>query len=175
MMLGDFNTLTTAQENDRGMPMTNYKTSDLQVMAQACNLVDIRAIGCRWTWTNGEVSRKLDRAMVNTQWLLEDFQSYAEFLASGCLSDHLCCVVSLLDVELSQWRPFKFHNMWALHESFHALIDESWGETVVGTAQFRLKQKLSRLKQPLWALNLLHFQHISKKAKRASANVEAVQ
>lgn len=33
---------------------------------------------------------------MNSQWLLEDYDSYIEFTASGCLSDYSCGIVYTL-------------------------------------------------------------------------------
>lgn len=61
------------------------------------------------------ISCKLDHALVNTHWLIEDFRGYADFLAPGCLSNHSSYVILLLqDVQHVQ-QSFKFYNMWALH------------------------------------------------------------
>lgn len=98
--------------------MTNYELHDLKSMVQQCNLVDLQSVGYRLTWMNGMVSYKLDWALVCSQWLLEDFHSYAEFLPLGCFSNHSCCVIMMLHDEYCERRSFKFYNMWTLHESF---------------------------------------------------------
>lgn len=161
MVIDDFNALLSAQDKVGGLPVKNYELQDLERVVHCCNLVDLQSIACHLTQTNGTVSCKLD------QWLMEDFLGYAEFLVPGCLSDHSCCVVSLLwDEHRVQW-PFKFYNMWALYEDFQDLVTESWMEPINGTAQFILKQKLTRLKSRLRALNKQHFQHILQQALRA--------
>lgn len=96
MVLGDFNALLTTQDKEGGMLVLYYETSDLDAMVQSYDLVDLRSMGCWLTWTNGKISRKLDRTLVNTHWLLANYQSYAEFLSPGCLSEHSCCIVDLL-------------------------------------------------------------------------------
>lgn len=91
LVLGDFNAVLTPQDKDGGMPVSHYETSDFSTGVQHCELVVLRSLGCRLTWINGSVSTKLDGVLANTQWLLEDYQSYAEFLPPGYLSDHSCC------------------------------------------------------------------------------------
>lgn len=53
-------------------------------------MVNLQSVGCHFTWTNGEVSSKLDRALVNHQWLTENFHSFVKFRPPRCLSDHSC-------------------------------------------------------------------------------------
>lgn len=106
---------------------------------------------------------------------MQDFQSYANFTPLGCLSDHFCCVVSLLhDEQREQW-PFKFYNIWTLHEGFRQLVDSSYEVLISNTVQFILKQKLSRLKPQLHMLNEFHFQHILQQEAQAKTTLDEAQ
>lgn len=78
-----------------------------------------------------------------------DYKSYAEFTAPDCLLDHSSGIVSTLAMEAGLKRPFKFFNMWTLHEGFQDLVKTSWGESIDGNAQYRLKVKLTCLKGKL--------------------------
>lgn len=106
---------------------------------------------------------------------MADFNGYVEFLPPGCLSDHSCCMVSLLECEPRVQRPFKFYNMWTLHDGYQELVADSWAEPVFGTDQFVLKSKLVRLKSKLRLLNKQHFHHISQQALRAKDALEVAQ
>lgn len=141
--------------------MTNYVLQDLKSLVHSCNLVDLQSIGRKLTWTNVSVSCKLDRALVNTYWLMANFHGYADFLPPDCLSDHSCCVVSLLTEPCQANKPFKFYNLWTLHKGFQDLVAESWAETVEKTTQFILKEKIVHLKCKLQSLDRQYFQHIS--------------
>lgn len=57
--------------------------------------------------------------------------------------------------------------MWTLHENFRVIVSRSWARFEDGTLLFVLKQKLSKLKQPLKQLNNQHFSHKSSRAKVA--------
>lgn len=155
--------------------VTNYEIHDLERFVHTCGLVDLRSVGCRLTWTNGTVSSKLDRTLVNSHWLLADYESYAEFIAPGCLSDHSCSIVTTLAREGGLNRPFKFFNMWTLHEDFQGLVKTSSEEPANENAQYRLKEKLRRLKGKLRSLDKHRFQHISEQAKRAKKELEEAQ
>lgn len=72
----------------------------------------MRSIGCFFTWS------KLDRAMVNEAWTHGGSNSFANFLPSGCLSDHSPCIVSLFGKVDKKKIPFRFFNMWTNHEDF---------------------------------------------------------
>lgn len=55
------------QAKEGGMSISHYETSDFATIVQLYELVDLRSLGCRLTWTNDMVSMKLDRTMTNTQ------------------------------------------------------------------------------------------------------------
>ncbi|XP_042437084.1 uncharacterized protein LOC122023053 [Zingiber officinale] len=174
MIMGDFNSFLSIHEKQGGSPVTNHEMRDMQIFTQACGLVDLRSVGCRLTWSNGTVSCKLDRALVNSFWLMEDFDAYAEFTAPGCLSDHSCTIVHTLAKDRAPNRPFKFLNMWTLHKDFLKVVGDSWAAPVIGNAQFILKT-MFRLKKCLRELNKNHFGHITEKAKRAKDELMEIQ
>ena len=111
MIMGDFNAILSVHDKVGGQPVSNYELQDLEQLVQGCGLVDLESIGCRLTWTNGMVSCKFNRALVNSHWLMADLNGYVEFLPPGCLSDHSCCMVSLLECEPRVQRRFLFYNI----------------------------------------------------------------
>lgn len=65
--------------------------------------------------------------------------------------------------------------MWMIHEDFQTLVDNSWTLPIKVKAKFTLKQKLSRLKPKLRALNNLHFNHILQRAARTKEQLDEMQ
>ncbi|KAK6162199.1 hypothetical protein DH2020_002040 [Rehmannia glutinosa] len=108
-------------------------------------------------------------------WFDQGLDGIANFLPSGCLSDHSPCIVSLLDVVANTNRPFRFFNMWASHTDFNDLVATNWNLYVRGTKQFMLCKKLKHLKRPLKELNNKHFSHISSRAAKAKEDLERAQ
>ncbi|KAK6142302.1 hypothetical protein DH2020_022650 [Rehmannia glutinosa] len=113
--------------------------------------------------------------MVNKHWFDQGLDGVANFLLSGCLSEHSPCIVSLLDVVVNTNRPFRFFNMWASHTNFNDLVATNWNLYVRGTKQFMLCKKLKHLKRPLKELNYKHFLHISSRATKVNENLERAQ
>lgn len=52
-------------------------SEELELFMQDMDLTDFHSTGCRYTWTNGHTSCKLDRAMVNYFWLQQEEGNYA--------------------------------------------------------------------------------------------------
>ncbi|KAK6162607.1 hypothetical protein DH2020_002448 [Rehmannia glutinosa] len=173
--IGDFNNVLNVNEKCNGKDVTSKELKDFEECCVLTGLTDLRSMGCHFTWTNNEVWCKLDRAMVNKHWFDQGLDGMANFLPSGCLSDHSPCIVSLLDVVANTNRPFRFFNMWASHTNFNDLVATNWNLYVRGTKQFMLCKKLKHLKRPLKELNNKHFSHISSRAAKANEDLEQAQ
>ena len=159
--MGDFNSILNAGEKRNGQDVTPYETKDLFDCCMDSGLSDLPSIGCYCTWTDDSIWSKLDRAMVNSHWLMKGLYGQATFLPSGCLSDHSPCIVSIFQPDRSRSKPFKFYNMWANHVDFNNLVNSEWQQYIEWTEQFVFCKKLQSLKHPLRQLNTNHFGHIS--------------
>ncbi|KAG2321539.1 hypothetical protein Bca52824_014752 [Brassica carinata] len=84
--------------------------------------MDLRFQGNSRTWTNkrpeNPVTKKLDRAMVNSHWIRNFPNSIATFLPHE-FSDHSPCIVNLAcPFPSSGTKPFKFYNLLTSHPNF---------------------------------------------------------
>lgn len=122
LVIGDLNVMLTSKNKTDELPLLYYELQNLEDVIYNKSLIDLQSVGCQFTWMNGTVSCKMDCVMINTYWLSEDFHGYLEFLASECLLNHSCCVVSILLDEQQSLRPFKFFKMWALHKDLQGFV-----------------------------------------------------
>ncbi|GFY91496.1 hypothetical protein Acr_07g0016920 [Actinidia rufa] len=172
MVLGDFNNVLNIDERSNGHPVTQYEIKDFQQCCNKWGLTDMVYSGAHLTWTNNTTWCKLDRAMINYKWISDGLRAHAHFGFPGKLSDHSPCLVSLFDNSIQGVRPFKFFNMWTVHEDFQRIV---WETQIYGSAMFRLCRKLKLLKEPLKELNKKHFSHISARAAAAEENLYDLQ
>ncbi|XP_073039156.1 uncharacterized protein, partial [Primulina eburnea] len=175
MVLGDFNTVLSPDEKVGGLMVKNYDTKDFVDCVATLDLMDLRQVGCAFTWSNPKVCSKLDRVLVNQLWVASHLDGFVDFVPPGCVSDHTISIVSFVDPLVKREKPFKFFNMWALSDSFLETVARHWKFLGHGTAQFSLKQMLTNLKQPLKQLNKKQFSHISSRASAASTSFSKVQ
>ncbi|XP_073295036.1 uncharacterized protein [Primulina huaijiensis] len=175
MLLGGFNNVLSPDEKKGGLKVNNYEIKDFVECINSIDLMDLRSIGCFYTWMSPRVCSKLDRVLVDNRWITSNVEGVAEFIAPGCVSDHSLTIVSLLEPTVNKKRPFKFFNMCALSEHFEVLVLSVWKFQGHDTAQFRLKQLFKGLKKPLEALNCKHFSHISARATKAKQELEELQ
>ncbi|XP_057955482.1 uncharacterized protein LOC131149232 [Malania oleifera] len=175
LVLGDFNCVMSSEEKQNGVPATAYEVKDINDCFMEASLMDLNYTGFHFTWSNGNVWCKLDRAVVNHNWSNAGFITHTEFQFPGVYSDHSPCIVTLFEEINSGRRPFKFFNMWVNHDNFLEVIKKGWVLNVQGYAQYRFLEKLKGLKQPLRNLNSLHFSHITSRAEKAMEEVVKTQ
>ncbi|KAK4421401.1 hypothetical protein Salat_2090600 [Sesamum alatum] len=179
LILGDFNCVKSPEEKQFGVVPTWYELKDFVDCCLALGLHDAPTTSCYFTWSsnndNNPVWCKLDRVLLNNEWLEAGLHCGAHFSPPGCLSDHSPGIVSLFDPPAPKPKPFRFFNMWADHPDFLATVESHWSMNVEGTAQFSLCRKLKVLKGPLKAFNNLHYSHISVRAKEADLALQDAQ
>ena len=76
------------------------------------------------------LAKKLDRVLINGNWLIEFAHSVVEFLAPE-VSDHCLAFIQLYHDNESPPKPFRFFNYWAKHSSFLDIVEKSWIEPVL--------------------------------------------
>ncbi|XP_057463925.1 uncharacterized protein LOC130753792 [Actinidia eriantha] len=175
LVMGDFNNVLNIDERSNGHPVTQYEIKDFQQCCNKLGLIDTAYSGAHLTWTNNSTWCKLDRAMINNKWVSDSLRAHAHFGFPGKLSDHSPCLVSMFDNSIQGVRPFKFFNMWTLHEDFQMIVSSVWETQIFGSAMFRLCRKLKILKEPLKELNKKHFSHISSRAAAAEDKLYDLQ
>ncbi|KAL0371934.1 UNVERIFIED_CONTAM: hypothetical protein Scaly_0875000 [Sesamum calycinum] len=92
IILGDFNCVKSPAQKQLGVPPTWYELQDFADCCLALGLHDAQTTGCYYTWysnsDNNPVWCKLDRVLLNNDWLDAGLHCTAHFNLSGCLSDH---------------------------------------------------------------------------------------
>ncbi|KAK4412824.1 hypothetical protein Salat_2929600 [Sesamum alatum] len=142
LILSDFNCVKSPEEKQLGVAPTWYEFKDFVDCCLALGLHDAPTTGCYYTWysnnDNNPVWGKLDRVLLNNEWLESGLHCGTHFSPPGCLSDHSPSIVSILDLPAPKPKPFRFFNMWADHPDFLATVEDGWNMNVEGTPQFSL-------------------------------------
>ncbi|CAI9114888.1 OLC1v1015705C1 [Oldenlandia corymbosa var. corymbosa] len=135
--------------------------------------------GLMFTWCNQRLGTeriyaKLDRALVNSEWIDQYVESIATVLMEG-VSDHSPIEVQFKAEMQRRRSAFRFFNTSCLSTEFLSTVEKSWAASVEGTSMYQLCQKLKRLKYPLKKLNRLQFADIVEKANRGQVQLEVMQ
>ncbi|XP_074313317.1 uncharacterized protein LOC141648506 [Silene latifolia] len=140
LICGDFNTVLAPCELLRGNT-TEEEMEDFQRCIDYCHMVDMPATGSLFTWNNKQeaattVFSRLDRALVNHEWLDQRKEFYAHFHVEGCF-DHTPCLIQRVCDMGQRKGSFKYFNMWTAAEQFLPCVTQAWGSRVAGTPMFR--------------------------------------
>ncbi|XP_077232357.1 uncharacterized protein LOC143869093 [Tasmannia lanceolata] len=149
IVLGDFNAVRS-QEERYGYPPNIVQMEEFNSCLTNSALTDLRSVGLNLTWNNkGKLGNlkmaKLDRSLVNEEWLHSFPNSYTEFIASG-ISDHSPFIVSCSNHNSPGPRPFKFMDMWLDDLSLYPIVERAWNLKVKGNPMYSFVQKLKVVK-----------------------------
>uniref|UniRef100_A0A1J3EH56 Endonuclease/exonuclease/phosphatase domain-containing protein n=1 Tax=Noccaea caerulescens TaxID=107243 RepID=A0A1J3EH56_NOCCA len=131
ILIGDYNEILASSEHSLAQ---YYRTSQLgmrqfQNLVSDCDLTDLSFVGSLFAWWNKRkcdpIGKKLDRALINGDWLTAFPQSFARFEAGG-VSDHSRCLVQLSPVIDDTRKPFRFFHFLADHDSFLPTVSAHW-------------------------------------------------
>lgn len=178
VVLGDFNTCPRYDERWMGGVTVQMDTTELETVITECDLADLRYSGVFLTWCNKRegderMYAKLDRILVNGQWIQEYAWTAATFLESG-ISDHSPGILEFSKPP-SQPSSFKFCNIWATDPQFQTIVDEEWSKEYIGVPMFQVVQKMKGVKQKLKGLHRSKYCRLSDKLKGARSKLTDMQ
>lgn len=181
LVAGDFNQIVSPSEHSSSSvqvintDMINFRDTLLQL-----GLFDLRYQGIQNTWSNkqpsGPIAKKLDRALVNYEWISAYPNSSAVFLAPE-FSDHTPCLLNLATpLPIAGSKPFKFFNYLSKHPNFLPTVSEAWILAGISSSTLaELSWKLKTIKSVLQNLNSENFSKIQERVVTANNLLKDVQ
>ena len=151
--------------------------NELNNCCRTSSLDDLRFSGQLLSWTKGSgrtfLARKLDRALVNPEWLHHFPSVEASFLEPGA-SDHSPILVKVGLLLHIRRPPFRFFSFWVEHPNFEGLVSSAWNIQMDSSPQFCLARKLKYLKTSLKKLNKSEYDNISGKTSAARETLHQI-
>ena len=133
----------------------------MQTALDACKVVDHNYIGPVFTWSNSQVYCKLDRVLVNQEWLSMTQDSTVHFHPPG-VSNHAFSITRVFKEQRVRGVPFRFKNIWSEDQDFLPIVTSIWRERVHGCFMFQLVTELKSLKYEFKKLNVRKYQNLEK-------------
>lgn len=146
---GYFNNIMRLDEREGGSTPQIQEYGPFSKFVEDCGLEDMRSKGHFFTWSNGTIRSKIDKTLVNVQWIAAYPQVDTIFTAER-LCDHTPLCV-LLTLELSRRRTtcFRYCNMWSKDSSFLDIVQRAWQKKLSDFLMFQVLQKLKMLRREL--------------------------
>lgn len=153
LVSGDFNSVRLTNEKVGGRKLNSKVLERFNEAITEAGLMDLNLKGWKLSWSNrqggeGRILGRIDRTLVNVQWVSAFASSWVEALPTGT-SDHSPLHVSW-DNSLN-WgkKPFKYCKLWSRQEGYKEVVEEAWNSQVLGNPQFKTMGKLKAVKLAL--------------------------
>ncbi|KAK4729835.1 hypothetical protein R3W88_022823 [Solanum pinnatisectum] len=114
--MGDFNSILTLEDRPVGSQVQDIERRDFRECLMDCNLAELHIEGRKYTWTNGHVYSRIDKAIDNTLWM--DIMPTQVMAMKLLFSDHSPLGLIVEDQRDTQKRPFRFYNCLGKHQKF---------------------------------------------------------
>jgi hypothetical protein len=178
ILCGDFNVVRQLSEK-WGVDSLNAYELEFDNCLNSLEVTDLNFSGCLFTWNNKSegsrfIARKLDRVLVNEDWLCNFGRTCVDF-SSGGISDHSLAFISVGTMVSFGPKPFKFFNYWLENKDFMSWISDCWSQDVQGVPMFKLCRKLKAVKIMLKEKNVGCYGDIKNKVLQARAHLELAQ
>ncbi|GJV98289.1 RNA-directed DNA polymerase, eukaryota, reverse transcriptase zinc-binding domain protein [Tanacetum coccineum] len=184
ILMGDFNVTLKMEEHSAGGSKINRDMQDFRDCVNDIEMEDINSSGLFFTWIKSpskpdtSIFKKLNRAMVNSEFLDKYRDAHARFLPF-LISDHSPVVLHIPNSLDKKKKSFRFSNFVADKPDFLDVVKKEWKCDCEGYSMHKLVKKMKRMKIPLhniaWKNGNL-FQNVKKleeKLKMAQVKVEA--
>ncbi|XP_057779903.1 uncharacterized protein LOC130998504 [Salvia miltiorrhiza] len=173
-ILGDFNSVRRRDERvGSGEAFGVVDARSFEEFIRENDLEEIKTQGRKFTWykPNGKCKSKIDRFLVNENWLAAWEGTSARGLQRS-ISDH-CPII--LTTRSEDWGPipFRFLNAWVNHSEFEEMVKQVWTvNNVGGWSFFVVKEKLKKLKEVLKVWNRTSFGEIDNKIQELQKELQ---
>lgn len=118
-----------SDDRSNGTAVQESEVKEFKEFLENTSLCELKTIGLKYTWTNGHVFSKINKALVNPIWMTTMSQLEVGILDSGC-SDHSPLVTDFYELIIKRPRPFKFLNHLVQHHSFMDSVCRGWNKPI---------------------------------------------
>ncbi|XP_027124270.2 uncharacterized protein [Coffea arabica] len=171
MAVGDYNVISSVEERIGGSAPNIRDLEEFNSALNRSGLFPVQFDGSAYTWTNGRMWQRLDRAVVNAGWLSSIELTRVAHLQRG-RSDH--CPLLVKGGSMARRRSsFRFLNVWRSHPTFQQTVTSAWAQPVPGIGMQKFFNKLKVVKRVLAGWNVDVFGNVSQRVKVAADNLLA--
>lgn len=179
-VLGDFNQILYASEHSNADHFSSSRgMRDFSSCITSSGLSDLPFCGASFTWSNkhevGVVAKKLDRILVNDQWL-DSFPNSLGVFGEPGISDHSPCCIFLDSMKPKIKQPFKFLAFLNLNPEFAILIESCWNALeFAGSKMLKVSKKLKEMKSFIRHFSKENYSGIERRVAEAYAHLLSCQ
>ncbi|XP_060202618.1 uncharacterized protein LOC132631036 [Lycium barbarum] len=174
LLLGDYNAVLSIDDRTNGNAVQDSEIKDFRDFINDTGMTELPTRGRKFTWTNNHVSSKIDRALVNTHWML-NMEPVVVQVLDPLFSDHSPLALILGNDTNKGTKPFRFFNCWAAYPHFTEIVQESSNTDETTTNIQEVWAKLKEVKKGLKNLNNKEFKWVAEKIKEVRGQLQELQ
>ncbi|XP_070054082.1 uncharacterized protein [Nicotiana tomentosiformis] len=161
--MGDFNAITFVEDKRSGNPVQEAEIRDFNNFLIDAGMTELRLVGRSFTWTNNHVYSRIDRAVLNSEWMSK-MPVFDVVVMDPYFSDHSPLCLEFADGPRTV-KSFKFFNHLAEHSEFLSVIKKAWKLQGDGSTMNRVWMKLKQVKCELKKLNSSQYSGVDQRVK----------
>ncbi|XP_015169932.1 uncharacterized protein [Solanum tuberosum] len=162
LIMGDFNSILEQEDRIVGSQVQDAETKDFKECVNDSNLVELQIGGRNFTWTNGHVYSRIDKAIVNAEWV-NKMATQQVIAMEPLFSDHSPLGLIMEEKRGTRKRPFRFYNCIGKHPEFRDRVKDGW--QILGGGMKGVWRNLKRVRKEMQHLNNKEFMGVSKKVQ----------
>lgn len=125
VMMGDFNPILSIEDRLYGNPVQEVEVIDFKEFLQQSGMMELKSVGRYYTWTNHQIHSKIDRILVNAEWICK-WPHLEGIIMDPHFSDHYPLKIPFEIVKETGTKSFKFFNYLVEHQDFMQAMETIW-------------------------------------------------
>ncbi|KAK6784904.1 hypothetical protein RDI58_018359 [Solanum bulbocastanum] len=130
LIMGDF-------DRTNGSVVQESEVGEFKDRLSRIGLCEMKTVGREYTWTNGHVYSRIDKALANPAWMTTMAELDVEIQNARC-SDHSPLVIDFAEPNWRRPRPFKFMNHLVQHQDFQEAVQRGWNKPALGNSMTKV-------------------------------------
>ncbi|XP_019223582.1 PREDICTED: uncharacterized protein LOC109205329 [Nicotiana attenuata] len=174
VLTGYFNGIMSIEDRIQGNPVQEVEVRDFKKFVGDAGLTEIRTIGRHYTWTNNNVHNRIDRILVNAEWI-QKWPQMEGIIMQPKFSDHCPLKITMSENIVQDKRPFKFFNCLANHQKFEEIVSHYGRRKHSGNKMQNVWYKLKAMKGELKKLNTQEYCSVGNKIQETKNKLMKLQ
>ncbi|XP_019239440.1 PREDICTED: uncharacterized protein LOC109219434 [Nicotiana attenuata] len=174
LAMRDYNAILQSQDRRHGNEVQDIETRDFKEFLLDTGMHELQYVGRDYTWTNNHTYSRIDRGLVNADWMMMMPNMKVQVL-EPLVSDHSPLKLMISQVQGRKSRPFRFLNCIADHHQFLQKVEQAWEEGSTGGMIQIVWNKLKRVNEVIKEINTKHYKGVDERIKRMREELQSTQ
>ncbi|KAF3637455.1 hypothetical protein FXO38_23697 [Capsicum annuum] len=163
LCMGDYNAILSSEDKIQGNPVQDLKYRDFNEFLVNAGMTEMRTTKCAYTWFNGITCSKIDRVVVNAEWLLK-YPKWEIIVMVPGTSDHNPLCMDPDNRIINSPKVFRFFNAIVEHPEFINKVRTAWKSSSRNCMQ-NVWYNLKQVKANLQEINIANFKGVTARVK----------